>query len=321
MVEYYGDWQQGPDYTRTQLTGLTAGWEMQGARDQQTGPAFSYDGGLWNAAVGSAANPTGFGPEVLGAAQVTGSYDPEFGGVSTYNATAGCLLRAVSAHQARQSWPRPPLPDDAVDVEWEAPGSTVVKAVAAPGFFHRSQTGGGAWAVLLWALRADGPGLDVDLSADPPVLATPWHAGQAFTAAGDLTAPDPSVAALVAAWPPRADGTPEPVKPLDVTAHLAGDDAVLALLVWVRVDAIPAPQAGSPGANLGATVGAYDWFANVTWTLRPPRHRFVYERVPQPPITRVHPRDDGRGTSAAGRVWPPPRSQQGSPRVGPGSYH
>lgn len=54
------------------------------------------------------------------------------------------------------------------------------------------------------------------------------------------------------------------------------------------------------------------------WT--PPRYRLVYAAVPGLPPTRVFPRDDGLLTASAGRVWPPPRSQQGSPRAGPGSY-
>lgn len=35
---------------------------------------------------------------------------------------------------------------------------------------------------------------------------------------------------------------------------------------------------------------------------------------------RQHPRTDGRGTSSARRMWPPPRSIQGSLRQGPGSH-
>lgn len=38
------------------------------------------------------------------------------------------------------------------------------------------------------------------------------------------------------------------------------------------------------------------------------------------PPARLFPRDDGLGMSAGTRVWPPPKSQQGSSRVGPGSY-
>lgn len=38
------------------------------------------------------------------------------------------------------------------------------------------------------------------------------------------------------------------------------------------------------------------------------------------PPSRVLPRDDGRLTASAGRVWPPPKSRQGSARGGPGSY-
>lgn len=53
------------------------------------------------------------------------------------------------------------------------------------------------------------------------------------------------------------------------------------------------------------------------WT--PPRYRLLYAPIGKP--LRVFPRDDGLVTASAGRVWPPPRSQQHSPRRGPGSYY
>lgn len=48
--------------------------------------------------------------------------------------------------------------------------------------------------------------------------------------------------------------------------------------------------------------------------------RIWYDAPAVKPILRVHPRDDGRGASSAGRVYPQPRSRQASNRVAGSTY-
>lgn len=87
------------------------------------------------------------------------------------------------------------------------------------------------------------------------------------------------------------------------------------------------PKPVADGMWPGTTgVGATTWgIGNVqpetvlSWLGAP--YRWIYaDVVPEVPPQRVFPRDDGRLTASASRVWPPPKSRQGSARLGPGSY-
>lgn len=57
-----------------------------------------------------------------------------------------------------------------------------------------------------------------------------------------------------------------------------------------------------------------------TFTITPPRHRYLFDSVPAKPILRVYPRTDGRGASTTQRVYPQDRAQQASNRVSGNTY-
>lgn len=130
---------------------------------------------------------------------------------------------------------------------------------------------------------------DTELSVDPDVLA--WTVDDADTPPGEVL--------------PKAGVVT--IAPRVLTGYTTGGD----YLDW--------PNIGEPfnefrGLSvLGHSDYVCDWL--------PPRYRAVYARRPELPPLRQFPRDDGRGASAGTRIWPPPRSQQGSSRVGPGSYY
>lgn len=94
-------------------------------------------------------------------------------------------------------------------------------------------------------------------------------------------------------------------------------DGHIVVMGSYRVDRVPTMNMATDerGFGMGAVI-----FPTCTYTFRPARHRFIFERAQGLPPVRVFPRDDGLAASAGPRVWPPPKSQQGGSRVGPGSY-
>lgn len=109
---------------------------------------------------------------------------------------------------------------------------------------------------------------------------------------------------------------------VDTTSAMFGGphDGFVVLMGSYRVDRVPTIHVDDiDGQGFGMGVGN-GGISEITYTLRPARHRFVFARRPGLPPTRVFPRDDGLAASAGPRVWPPPKSQQGGGRVGPGSY-
>lgn len=323
-MTYTGEWLQQDDYTSVRPPGSHL---LQGARDELVvDPREGYDVGYHRGVMANAIDPSGFSDaEISTPVVLITSYDSVNGPTSeAYFARAGSAFRVESAYTARRRTPPPPvLPPGAVGFE-RAPGlPTVVGAAATPTITHAA-TLSGLWFVLMYALQPN-PGMSVNTTAAPPALVS-WNAGAAFDAAitgydaSGNPILDPAVAAQVASFPPRPDGTVESMSLIDVTGQMfGGDDACLAWVFWTRFPALPA-LSDPLGVGTSGRAGAVDPFVSITWTLRPPLHRFIYADQPRPRITRVYPRDDGLGTSTATRLHPIPASRQGSNRSGPGSY-
>jgi hypothetical protein len=312
----------------------------------------NYDPGVYAGVFGSGTAVTdhraGVGPPLGGAQIAAGfSHKPELFSPSEdhYSASSSSQLYAVHASRARFRAPSPTLPPGATGFQREA-ASTIVGAQAHVGFHHGRQDLSGSFSADVYGFRPNA-GLTLGADTTGPTV-TSWDAGVAFNAAitgyDADAAPvlDPNVAGLVYAEPARSPGDPGTVQvsgtglgetfyfhpePVDITPYLNGPEGMFVYATWLR----PAGVLWLPGGDSSVEGHVYanpvrqvagSWGArfDVSYTLRPGRHRFIYEHAPRTPIGRVYPRDDGLGTSSAGRVWPPPTSQQGSGRVGPGSY-
>lgn len=256
-----------------------------------------------------------------------------FTGTRAYNTYDGCQLFLFNAHFQRRDqslWPALTTPPGVVSVEWESDVATVVGArLNHPRATWRNH-GGGTGSLTLSALQTGQPGFSVQMvegqaPGDAPLLE--YDPGSVF-------APPPGWPTMldrtVTDWTVGADGVTGdlffPDTPLDLTGLTFGDDGWVALVAWVHIGQFP--TADPSGNNFGAELGASDWGGSpdlgeeppVTYTLQPPRYRYVFADVPGLPPTRVLPRNDGLLSASGRRVWPPPTSGQGSNRRGPGSY-
>lgn len=108
---------------------------------------------------------------------------------------------------------------------------------------------------------------------------------------------------------------------LDLPIFNAYDGRVW-VLPTITIHSIPSyltESAGGVPTSRSASWGyRHREFPQVVYTLHPPRHRWIL--AGDYDFLRVFPRDDHLGTASAARVWPPPRSEQGSNRRGPASY-
>jgi hypothetical protein len=145
-----------------------------------------------------------------------------------------------------------------------------------------------------------------------------WWPGAAYGDEGFNLLPDP---ATIQAWPRLVETTPtDPVSLTPWVEAVTQPDGK-----WSYLSAVVMAQAWLTPPTFGGTTdtGSESYavsFPEFRLTYRSSPWRYVYADTPGLPPTRVFPRDDGLATSSARRVWPPPQSQQGSNRSGPGSY-
>ena len=149
-------------------------------------------------------------------------------------------------------------------------------------------------------------------------------------------------------WSTAADGTPSlvawgadtdavgtalaslPDSPAGTEVELSASAPVFntadgRMVLFATIDVSePPPWPQINGASRGVFGYRFksDSVVTATYTLRPPRHRFIFPDGLSVPYLRVYPRDDQLGAVSAGRVWPPSRSEQGSSagRIGPNAY-
>lgn len=141
------------------------------------------------------------------------------------------------------------------------------------------------------------------LHQNPPELSSPWGMPETFPSDLPTTAQQRfSADGGFATW----------------TIDPLGDQRVTLAHDFVADGVLPVDHPGT------SEKWSYDVAAlTVTAEMIVPAFRYVFtepQGTPELPPARLFPRDDGRGMSAGPRVWPPPKSQQGSSRVGPGSY-
>lgn len=211
-------------------------------------------------------------------------------------------LRFPSGEIAPWAWP-----DGAVGVEIE-PGPIILEDIV--------------FGPAEWTPTGDDPNVPPDIYVrlwreNEGVEDGWWPSGTA----GNNLEPDPG---FITEWPrlrqpewaPGA-GITDAVSLRDWVPDIIGDGVTSHLgVTYMMHDWIATGIGGNTASKtVGGTVNLPQW----QFYFRSRPYRYVYQGAP--PITRVHPRDDGRGTAAAARVYPPPRSQQGGCRVGPGSYY
>lgn len=343
MATRRGPWQQQPDYTREvgSYTDPTTWSTRQGSRETISlgadpdntltapYPAPAPETWVQNPATGSLTIGGGAtGDSVVGGGRrnaPTGAF-----AVTTVTGVTSAIIFPFSAWGVDASStrvnslvpiPHAQWPEDALGVEYDGE-PTVVGATwvySATSTYADYSTGARqtVQGALPWRIIGyRNPTTDAGYFGPP---ATPdtlkfWNArltvlGQA-SEVGDVV--------QLPAWPYGTVLTGE----VDVTPYLWGGprDGFLWLVSRYSGSSIPDPRDSRATNQLGVTLG-YSTASMVRYLLRPPPHRFIF---PVPKVlspARVFPRDDGLLTASAARVWPPPRSLQGSSRIGPGSYY
>lgn len=278
---HWGEWVQPPDY-QVNVTATVGGTAESAEMDATGAPGTALVNEAVDGAIAVMASP---GPDVtVGFGVTSRTHDPE---ASTYRGFARreTHVYAVSADD-RRFWPIPSGPADALTRQYEGADATVLSASLE--YFFQEQS-------------VDYGGPD-DPDVVPLVSATHYYGPVEVEFPGDY----------VGYW----DG-------LDLTDLMEDPDGRVELPWGTRKDGTLVSHY-TPLIDIA--VAATFQVDAVTYILRPPRVRYLLvgettpTRRPVLPPTRVFPRDDGLGASAGLRVWPPPKSQQGSSRIGPGSY-
>lgn len=344
MATHPGPWQQGPDYTREVGSFVDpVGWSTKQGSAQTL--ALGDDPGNTLTAPYPVPGPeTWLQSPPTGSLEIGGgsSGDSDAGGGrrnfptgafarTTYTGVTSAIIYPFSAWgwlsgtltrvNSLVPVPRSEWPDGALSVEYDGQ-PTVLGATwvySATSTFADYSTGSradveGAEPIRVTGYRDPTPEAGYFGPPETPATLELWNArltvtGQA-SEAGDVV--------LLPAQPYGTVLTGE----VDVTPYLWGGprDGFLWLVSRYSGGGLPDPIEPFATNQLGVTLG-YSTSSTVRYLLRPPPHRFVF---PVPKVlspARVFPRDDGRLTASAARVWPPPRSQQGSSRVGPGGYY
>lgn len=320
-----GPWIQGDDYEAVGTgLGITDSNEYQVAEQTDAGVPFAPpgDAGIFAATEEQAVtSPTWTdGPPPFGgitSASLSGVIQrgfqgyfnltgDEFSGDTLYAAfylhdSFGYTSRHVNTPPAPDDWP-----DGAIGYEYENPLSEAVGATLRGFEFLRlnwdSTVGapivGGDWQTRLAGYR------DIPTSGD---IATVDYQALDGLEAGTIFTAD------------RGTGTPGSefdtsavAGDLDVSSYLYGDPTDGYLVFTTLIDMLDAPvPANMLHDNEGVAFGAIIYGnIHLIYTLRPPRHRFLFAGMPS---RRKWPREDGLAGSVR-RHWPPPNTRQGSGR-------
>jgi hypothetical protein len=233
--------------------------------------------------------------------------------------------RAISVYNASgRLWTPGAFPSGVIGWVWAEDGSAGV-----PGEGRPAQVVQCVLTITLTNTRAE------DTSAgDPGIVLTDWStgvyaAGTTYTSDTDPNVtygndlPDgwagPTTGELIHTFNPGDETAPNEHE-IDITSVL---DAEGRTLYYFRVMPIGDPVTGTPKVILPADLDAdqsplafgFGRTETVTWTLRPPPYQWVYADSEEPApvieaVTRLHPRDDGRGMSSAPRLYPPTKADR-----------
>lgn len=334
---YYGPWRQSADYERSVFRasidqagdGLTTRWAYAFTEEILATTGTPAEQGTVDSVAGSVAEQAGEVDPGSPALRPAGSLRTGLSRFTTGSPPVQHVrYEAISQHAplAFSTWGNPGAADAAIPL--------AIPAAQWPAGAVSYERETGLSTAIRAVLHLEWENRDFDETVNPPVVPAGDYVHQLRSTTGSFSAwTAPYRRDRLVSWGggsgpvlleiPRVTPGQHVPTDLDCTPEMFGnpEDGFVVLAHTMRLLTLPPITDLMADHQLGYSIGGLS-ADNVamTYTLRPPRHRFVFERAPSPPITRVHPRDDGRGTAAAARVWPPARSQQGGSRVGPGSY-